>query len=77
MILNELEAAPEEEEAEPCVLFCKQSDYLTVGLSCAFIGALFLIVMGYVCIKGYMGKEAFSVALGKMLPSSHQPQSNV
>ena len=51
MVFEEKEEMEEEEEETPICLYCNPSDYLTVGLSCAFVGALFFATMAFVCIR--------------------------
>ena len=72
MLIHETPAVVEAAEEEPCTYFCKQSDYLAVGLSCAFVGLAFILVMSYVCLKAYMGKEAFSAAVTKTFSKTEE-----
>jgi hypothetical protein len=58
MVLQEQEEMPEEEEEEPICLYCHPGDYLTVGLSCAFVGLLFLGSIFFVCYRNWSKVEA-------------------
>ena len=74
MLIHEtpaVESMGEVKEKE-CTYMCKDSDYLAVGLSCAFVGLAFILVMSYVCLKGYMGKEAFSEYIRKMFSRTEE-----
>jgi hypothetical protein len=59
MVFQELEEMPEEEEEEePICLYCNPGDYLTVGLSSAFVGVLFLGSIFFVCYRNWSKVEA-------------------
>jgi hypothetical protein len=56
MVFQEVEE--EEEGEEPICLYCNPGDYLTVGLSCAFVGLLFLGSIFFVCYRNWSKVEA-------------------
>lgn len=70
MVFQEVEDMPmEEEEEEECIMYCSPSDYVTVGVSCAFIGALFLGSIFFVCYRNWskVGADDESEGLGTAL----------